>query len=271
MHVDVFQRTVLDYYTQYQRRDLPWRQPESDGSFDPYKIMVSEIMLQQTQVQRVIEKYRQFLKAFPDVKTLADAPLSDVLLAWQGLGYNRRGRYLRDAAAMVVSEFAGQMPRTVEELIRLPGIGHNTAAAIAAYSYDQPVVFIETNIRTVYLHHFFSEREAVTDSDILEVVAQTLDHTQPRHWYWALMDYGTHVKKQFGNQNVRSRHYAKQSAFAGSNRQIRGKILREVTVASLPYEQLKITVADNRFESVLEGLIADKLVVHKADEVSIAI
>ena len=140
-----FQSMVWDYFETHGRHDLPWRLP-TDRGFDPYAIMVSEIMLQQTQVGRVIPKFQAFMKQFPTVQALASAPLSDVLQAWSGLGYNRRAKFLWQAAQQVVTDYAGVMPKTLEDLVRLPGIGKNTAGAIMAYAYDQPVYFIETNI-----------------------------------------------------------------------------------------------------------------------------
>ncbi len=262
MHTDEFRQVLDDYYHQ-NKRDLSWRAPESDGSFDPYKIMVSEVMLQQTQVPRVAEKYKQFLEVFPTLQTLADASLSDVLFVWQGLGYNRRGRYLRDAAQMIIKDYGGQMPLIVAELVRLPGIGHNTACAILAYTYNQPLVFIETNTRSVYLHHFYPNQKTVADKNILKLVEKTLDKENPREFYWALMDYGTYIKKTFGNPNVRSKHYAKQSVFVGSNRQIRGIILRQLTEKPCTIEKLQMAIDDPRLEGVLGGLIKDNMVTQR--------
>ncbi len=254
-----FKNTVWDYYHDNQR-SLPWRKSEADGTFNAYKIMVSEIMLQQTQANRVIEKYVQFLKVYPDIGTLAGATLEEVFNLWQGLGYNRRAKFLRDAAKLVISDFQSEMPRSVSDLVKLPGVGHNTACAIAVYSYNQPLVFIETNIRTVYLHHFFEGKEDVADAAILELVAQTVDNENPREWYWALMDYGTYLKKAHGNANVRSRHYAKQSRFEGSARQIRGEVLRQLQQAPQTLDELNVTIPDSRLASVLDGLLKDQLI-----------
>ena len=170
MRLKDFQQTVWEYYDQSGRHSLSWRLPEPDGRFNPYKIMVSEVMLQQTQVSRVIVKYQQFLELFPTVTDLARAELGQVLTAWQGLGYNRRAKFLWQAAQMVEAEFAGVFPQDQKELTRLPGIGINTAGAIMAYAYDQPVSFIETNIRTVFIHHFFHDQQAVPDQLIMQIV-----------------------------------------------------------------------------------------------------
>lgn len=251
-----FQAEVLEYYRQYGRHDLPWRQPEPDGDFDPYKIVVSEIMLQQTQATRVVPKYRQFLAEFPSFAALAAAPLSSVLIAWSGLGYNRRAKFLRQCAEQVTHEHGGQLPQTSEALVRLPGIGVNTAGAILAYAYNKPVVFIETNIRTVFIHHFFADKTGVDDRDILDLAARTLpDDT--RTWYWALMDYGSHLKQTVGNLNVLSKHYAKQTNFVGSRRQIRGQVLKLLSTRPHSRAELMQLIPDERLAGVLEDLCSE--------------
>lgn len=264
-----FQQAVLDYYYQNQR-DLPWRQPEPDGTFDPYKIMVSEVMLQQTQVLRVIEKYRQFLIAFPTIQRLAQANLTEILTVWQGLGYNRRARFMRETALRVCNDYEAIMPQTVDELTSLPGIGHNTASAILVYAHNQPQIFIETNIRTVYLHHFFPDGQAIDDKQVIKLVAQTLESENPRDWYWALMDYGTYLKKQHGNPNNRSKQYLKQSSFSGSRRQLRGKILHELTMQAQPLETLSRRFDDSRFIEVVDSLIYERLIVNNTGVLQIA-
>lgn len=255
-----FRAVVRDYYQQHGRHDMPWRQPESDGSFDAYKIMVSELMLQQTQVGRVIPKFQQFLKLFPDVPSLAAAPLAAVLATWSGLGYNRRAKFLHQAAQQVVADFHGTFPDIITQLTTLPGVGPNTAGAIAAYAFNQSVVFVETNIRTVYIHHFFADREAVTDMQLVPYIQATLDTDNPREWYWALMDYGSYLKQSSGNLNKLSKHYSVQSQFAGSARQIRGQIIRELASNSLSRAELEHRVTDVRLPAILldlerEGLI----------------
>jgi A/G-specific adenine glycosylase len=217
-----FRQTVLGYY-QAHGRDLPWRRTQ-----DPYRILVSEIMLQQTQVARVLEKYEEFLDAFPTIDDLAAAPLEAVLRVWQGLGYNRRARSLKRLADIVTGELNGGLPRSVPELLRLPGVGPTTAAAVAAFAYGEAHPFIETNIRAVYLHHFFPDRSDVVDREILPLVEATLDHTDPRSWYYALMDYGVELKRSQPNPSRRSRHHTRQSPFSGSKRQLRAQILRVI-------------------------------------------
>lgn len=248
---------------QSPRREMPWRQIGADGTIEPYIVLVSEIMLQQTQVGRVLPKFEAFVRQFPSVSELARASLADVLRAWSGLGYNRRAKYLRQAAQMIVRDFGGRFPTTVQELSKLPGVGVNTAGAIIAYAYNQPTVFIETNIRTVYIHHFFHDQNDIPDSAILEKLQQTLDREHPREFYWALMDWGTELKRQQGNLSRRSRHYTKQTTFKGSLRQLRGQVLRELTASSKSQAVLQATINDERLADVLENLQVEGLITKK--------
>jgi A/G-specific adenine glycosylase len=261
--IEDFQRVVWDYYRAHGRRDLPWRVPEADGSFDAYKILVSEVMLQQTQVARVIPKYHLFLKQFPSIAALAAAPLADVLRAWNGLGYNRRAKFLWQCASRVASEFGGKLPDSSAGLAQLPGIGANTAGAVMAYAFNKPVLFVETNIRTVFIHHFFPGKSDVTDRQILNLVAQTLPD-EPRQWYWALMDYGSHLKQTVGNLNSLSKHYTKQSRFEGSKRQIRGQVLRLLGERPHEVSELQEQIADNRLADVLRDLAAEGFIAKTA-------
>lgn len=262
--VQPFQAVVWDYYKQHGRHDLPWRLPESDGSFNPYHILVSEIMLQQTQVSRVLPKFHAFIGQFPNVYALASAPLGDVLKAWSGLGYNRRAKFLWQAANAVVGGYAGRMPDTQPELTKLPGIGINTAGAVMAYAFNKPVVFVETNIRTVYIYHFFQDTGRVHDRDIADMVAATVPDN-PREWYWALMDYGTHLKQTVGNLSRGSVHYTKQSVFEGSRRQVRGKVLRLLAGNSMTPAQLSAAVQDERLEAVLATLVDEGMITTQGD------
>ena len=259
-----FTETVWNYYKE-NARDLPWRLTDPDGSLDPYKILVSEIMLQQTQAPRVVPKYAEFLGIFPDVKTLAAAPLEKVLLHWSGLGYNRRAKFLWQAAQMAVNIYKGKIPDDEVGLVSLPGVGTNTARAVLAYAFNRPVTFIETNIRTVYIHHFFEDSDAVHDKEILSLVDSTLDTEHTREWYWALMDYGTFLKKTVGNGSRRSAHYTKQSAFAGSKRQIRGKIIKILTSGPGQYQSIKEEIDDDRFEAVIADLLNEQLIKQSDD------
>jgi A/G-specific adenine glycosylase len=220
--VSAFRMMVYAYYYD-NPRPMAWRE-----TGDPYHILVSEIMLQQTQVDRVRAKYAEFLTAFPTVCELASAPLSDVLRVWQGLGYNRRAMYLKRCSEEIVAGRAGQFPCTIAGLLSLPGIGPYTARAVAAFAYGVAEPLIETNIRTLFIHFFFLGREKVFDSEILPLVAATLDRDNPREWYYALMDYGVMLKQTHPNPGRRSKHHALQSRFEGSNRQLRSRLLREI-------------------------------------------
>jgi A/G-specific adenine glycosylase len=261
-----FDKTVRDHYAAHGRHDLPWRVPEPDGSFDGYKILVSELMLQQTQVTRVIPKYAEFITRFPSIERLATSPLGDVLQIWSGLGYNRRAKFLQQAALKLRDEFGGIVPPSANQLEELPGVGPNTAGAILAYTYNLPIVFIETNIRTVFIHHFFQEQLAVTDSAIHELVAQTIDYQDPRSWYWAVMDYGTYIKQNVGNMSVASRSYVKQSAFEGSSRQIRGRVIRLLASGPQSLEQLQANIDDDRLAEILSQLCYEGLILGQENQ-----
>lgn len=215
-----FRDMVLTYYADHGR-DFAWRR-----TTDPYRILVSEIMLQQTQVERVRVKYPAFIDAFPDFPLLACSPLSDVLAVWQGMGYNRRAIALQKCARRVVEEHDGTLPQDPKVLATFPGIGSATAASICAFAFNMPVVFIETNIRRVFIHFFFGDHEKVDDDEILPIARQVLPVEDPRTWYNALMDLGAALKKKGENPNRRSLQYTKQAAFEGSDRKIRGCILR---------------------------------------------
>jgi A/G-specific adenine glycosylase len=217
-----FKDVVYKYYKHYSR-NFPWRETSN-----PYHIVVSEIMLQQTQTERVKTKYIEFVQEFPEFTTLAEASLERVLKVWQGMGYNRRAIALKKIAERVVNEFNGELPGDIAVLETFPGIGKATARSIVAFAFNMPVVFIETNIRSVFIHFFLGDREGVKDSELLPLVEATLDRKNPRKWYNALMDYGVMLKKILPNPSRKSSHHRSQSRFEGSNRQLRGIILREV-------------------------------------------
>lgn len=240
---------------------MPWRQDTR-----PYYVLVSELMLQQTQVDRVVPKFEAFIGRFPDEASLAAAPLGEVLTLWNGLGYNRRAKYLHDAAQRIMSECGGTFPTTYEELMKLPGVGPNTAGAIMAYAYNQPVVFIETNVRTVYFTHWFEGRAEVHDRELRDAVAATLDREHPREFYWALMDYGSWLKRQGSGRLTMSRHYKKQAPLKGSVREVRGQIVRLLTGGDVAYAELAAEYAgDERFAPALSGLLRDGLVVQTGE------
>jgi A/G-specific adenine glycosylase len=246
-----FRKLVLTHFRIHGRHDLPWRR-----NINPYRILVSEIMLQQTQVPRVIEKYTEFLKSFPTFRALADAPTARVLKAWQGLGYNRRALMLQRCARAVIDLHGGNLPDTHTELCALPGIGPYTAGALLAFAFDAKHPVIETNIRRVYLHHFFPGRRNVADATILPLVTKHLGQVRSaRQWYGALMDYGTHLATQVPNPNRRSRHHVRQAAFEGSLRQLRGTILRHLTqYGQTEHAALASVTGDSRFGHALAAL-----------------
>jgi A/G-specific adenine glycosylase len=249
-----FRQHIYRFYRDHGRQ-MPWRETS-----DPYHILVSEIMLQQTQVDRVLLKYEPFIIAFPDVASLARAPLREIMGKWQGLGYNRRALALQRLAQRLVTELQGRLPESVETLRTLPGIGAATAGALAAFAFNQPVVFIETNIRRVFIHCFFGDQSGIRDQEILPLVEQTLDRQRPRPWYYALMDYGAMLKRAAPNPNRRSAHYQRQSAFAGSDRQIRGLILKTMLASPvLSAQDLVQAVGKSpaRTQALIETLIQE--------------
>lgn len=250
---DEFRLAVWEYYREHGRQ-MPWREDPS-----PYKVLVSELMLQQTQVSRVIPKFDAFMYTCPSIAVLAEKSLAEVLELWSGLGYNRRAKYLHQAAQTVLSDFAGTIPHDFDDLVKLPGVGKNTAGAIMAYAFQVPVVFIETNIRTVYFHHFYNDtHEPVSDKELGMLVNQTIDCEHPREWYWALMDYGAYLKSTAGGQLSRSKHYVKQSPLKGSLREMRGRIIRTLLAGELGRDELSERVeAGDRFEPALQSLLSE--------------
>ncbi len=217
--VELFQKMIYDFYKNHKRH-FPFRE-----NVTPYNVLVSEIMLQQTQTGRVSEKYLQFTKKFPDFTSLSAASLEEILKEWKGLGYNRRAIALKTIADTIIKDFEGKLPESIEILKSFPQIGHNTAASIITFAFNKPTVFIETNIRRVYIYFFFPDKRKINDKEILSIVKKTIDNDNPREWYYALMDYGVMLKKAHPELNKKSTHYRKQAPFKGSIRQIRGKIL----------------------------------------------
>ena len=246
---------------------MPWRHIS-----DPYHILVSEIMLQQTQVERVVPKYERFIKAFPTPKTLADSETSELLGLWQGLGYNRRALYLRKAAQQIIERHGGKFPRTLEDIDALPGVGKATAGAIMAYAHQEPSAFIETNVRRVFLHFFFPNGRKVTDERLIPLVERAVDQKNPRDWYYALMDYGTMLKKSVSrNPNRRSAQYAKQSKFEGSNRQIRGRVLKILLKnKKMSEKRLVSELGDARAGKNVSQLVSEGFLRREGDSIAIA-
>jgi len=272
MSVPSFQKMILAWYAQNKRDHLPWRQQEA--LCDPYKILVSEIMLQQTQVTRVLEKYPQFLEMFPSLPVLARAPFPRVLQAWQGMGYNRRARSLHMLAGRIASEYKGIIPSDAGALMELPGIGPYTAGAMACFAFGKPVVFLDTNIRKVYLHHFFSgTNDKVADKELLKVADAALYRENPRTWHYALMDYGAMALRKEKGILGKAKQYHRQSPFEGSTRYFRSKIVRHLlTYQKATEKELGQKFLCDRFfspainlPSVLLSLEHDGIIQHEND------
>jgi A/G-specific adenine glycosylase len=235
--IENFQKTVWGFYAE-NRRDLPWRPLKGKRKVSPYKILVSEFMLQQTQVDRVVPKFKAFLEKFPTMDALARASQKDVLLMWSGLGYNRRALYLQKTVQAILELYKGKISKDPTILKTHPGIGDYMAHILPVFIYNQREVLIETNIRTVFLHHFFNGKEAVLDTDIFEKIHQTLPSQDVRDWYYALMDYGSYLKKEMKIKNSQSAHYTKQKPFKGSLRYVRGTLLKKLVLGKVLKEDV---------------------------------
>lgn len=252
-----FKETISSFYQQ-NRRSFPWRE-----HITSYSVVVSEIMLQQTQTERVRNKFGGFVDRFPSFQDLSGASFQDILGLWKGLGYNRRALALQKIAYLIVTDYAGQLPSDPDVLETFPHIGKATARSIIVFAYNKPFVFIETNIRTVFINFFFKNQNNVKDRDIEPLVAQTLDHQNPREWYYALMDYGVYLKKTIGNVSRQGAGYAKQSRFEGSDRQVRGQVLslllekKFVDIGQLPFYLAQPML---RTEKIVQSLERDGLV-----------
>jgi A/G-specific adenine glycosylase len=267
-----FQKIIRGHYREHPR-PMPWRRTR-----DSYRILVSEIMLQQTQVSRVMPFYENFIKKFPDIAALAKAKTGDILRAWQGLGYNRRALALQKLASEVITKYNGRLPNDRAALEALPGIGPYTAGAIRTFAFNEPEIFIETNIRRVFIHFFFppdkrrdKTAKKVTDTALRRYIERTIDRKNPREWYWALMDYGSMLGRSAQktnssaeNPNRRSAHYSRQSKFSGSDREIRGKILRELMAKKKISESsiiMKLAEPPTRISKILAALGREGFIV----------
>jgi len=252
-----FQQTIYTYYHAH-RRSFLWRQEPN-----PYFVFISEVMLQQTQTYRVEPKFEQFITRFADFNSLAQASFADVLTVWQGLGYNRRALYLHQAAQQIVGTYNGQLPQEPLLLEELPGIGPATARSICAFAFNKPTVFIETNIRTVFIYYFFQDQQEVHDKQLIPLVEQTVDCNNPREWYYALMDYGVMLKHTVGNASRKSVHYAKQSKFEGSDRQLRAAILRLLLAQQRKtLDEIIVNFKNDqeRIPRIIQSLLKDNLI-----------
>ena len=261
------QTRLLSWYEE-NRRDLPWRRTD-----DPYAILVSEIMLQQTQVPRVAPRFVEWLEAWPDLESLAAAPLADVLRRWQGLGYNNRARRLQEcAAAAVASAPCGRramLPRTLEGLRALPGIGPYTARAVLVFAHNDDLAAVDANVRRV-LTHQLSLAEDLGDKDLQAVADAVLPRGRSRDWHNAMMDYGSLVLTA-RSTGISSR--GRQGTFEGSRRQKRARVVRRLLQhGPQPLGDLAagLGLSDEETADIVALLRRDGLVTESGGTVSIA-
>ena len=262
LSLEDFQRKVKAMGEEHHR-ELPWRYID-----DPYAVLVSEVMLQQTQVKRVLDYWPRFMRTFPSIDALASSEVSLVLEMWQGLGYNRRALALRKSAEICSRDYKGNLPATYDELVVLPGIGPATAAGVLSFALQKPSMYLETNVRTVFLHELFPGECDVHDKLIEPLVRLSCPSVDPRSWYYALLDYGAYLKATNPNPSRRSKHHSKQSKFEGSRRQKRAEILRMVLASegmAEPQIVRELTDFEREHkreapdESLVEGILSDLL------------
>lgn len=258
--------TCLKQYYKEKKRILPWRE-----NINSYYIFVSEFMLQQTQVSRVINYFNSFIEKLPTFKALSQAPQSAILESWSGLGYNRRAMYLHQGAKIITEQYKEFIPDSVKILKKIKGIGEYTASALVTYSYNRPTLFVETNIRTVcfsIFEQYFSE-EKISDKQLIELIEQIIDKENPREWYYAMMDLGTELKKILPKAHLKkSSSYQKQSLFVGSMRAIRGKIIKILTnnnQQKVIRKELELLCNDQRADSCITNLIKEGLIEEQED------
>jgi len=246
-----FQHTILNRYAQH-RRDLPRR-----TTTDPYQIWVSEIMLQQTQVDRVIPKYFNFLEQFPTIQELSTADKQQLLTARSGLGYNSRALNLQKTAQVIVHEYNGIIPNTIDQLKKLPGIWPYTAGAICAFAFNKEIPVVDINIKRVLIHTFNLD-ENISPKELEDIALRCVPKGRSCEWYNALMDYGSSVltSKKTGIKS------AKQSIFQWSKRQVRGNIIKHLTkYGTISVDEAKKIFLHENFDEILEKMIDDSLVV----------
>lgn len=256
-----FKTLILTFYSEHGR-PFSWRETS-----DPYQVLVSEVMLQQTQTGRVVPKYEAFLSKWPDFSSLAEASTEELLSVWKGLGYNRRALNLRKSARMTQT-WDWTIPNDKALIESLPGVGKATSSAIRSFCFGEKSVYLETNIRRVLLTSFYPEVEEVKDKDLeLLLYELSLINEDMKSWYYALMDYGVLLKTIFPNANRRSAHYTKQKKFENSNRQIRGQLIHLLTDTgskelSVIYDLLS-HFEDERILNSLEQLTKEGFVQEK--------
>jgi len=298
--IQIFVRGIWDWFERH-KRTLPWRDiVKKNSDHKAYLILVSEIMLQQTQVSRVIVLYKKFIQQFPYIQDLYKASNSEILIAWRGLGYNNRALRLRDAAREIVLKRAGTFPRSMDELQQLPGIGHYTAGAIRNFAFDIPTACMDVNIRRI-LHRFFVGPEnpdgtwKISDRELLPILEKIMTEAlamrrgSSADFFAALMDFGSMVCTKnnpkwelmsselksvcmaYGKEIVRTKKVNKKEPgrmMAGKfvpNRIFRGKIvevLRDAKKPLMPAEIGALAIADWSMESQKTWLagVLEKLV-----------
>jgi len=252
--VSAFQEKIMKWWNE-NARNLPWR---CDSS--PYNVLVSEVMLQQTQVNRVVPKYLEFLRQFPNIEDLASSDMKQLLQVWSGLGYNRRAVWLKDAARQLVDR--GEFPKTVEELSELKGIGPYTSRSILIFAFNKDLAAVDTNIRRVLIASGFADEE-MSSSQLQSVADDLLLKGRSRDWHNALMDYGSLV---LTSSSTSISPQSKQTRFKGSTRQLRGAIIRILTNSeTLSLNELISHLSSDNIQCrdvhpVLDQLLAERLV-----------
>lgn len=266
-----FNKTLFLWHKKNYRK-MEWR-----DTHDPYRILVSELMLQQTQVARVKEKYPEFIKKFPTVSKLATAPLGDVLRLWSGLGYNRRAKFLHQCAKQVVSEYGGKFPDTYEELVTLSGVGRSTAGALLAFAFGADTPMIDTNIRRILIRVFFLGRKLPTDSELYDFAVSIIPKGKGREWNYAMLDLGATLCSARNHKeecplmklhgNVGDFVYKKpQKKFADSGRFYRGKLVKYLsTNDSISFAGAKklLIPYTGEVSNLLESLVKEGLISKK--------
>jgi A/G-specific adenine glycosylase len=276
-----FRKTLLTWF-EANRRDLPWRHTD-----DPWLILASEVMLQQTQVRRVIPKFEEFCRRWPTPSAMAAATPAEVIAFWSGLGYNRRALNLWKAATVVARDLGGTMPTDEASLLALPGVGAYTAAAVMAFAWNGDAVAIDTNVKRVFSRVFTGgEFAPAPEEDALaQLIAKALPRGHARAWHSALMDFGATIctsrspgcgtcpfvagcraKALAASGAVAGRRLVRpQSKFKGSRRELRGGIIRTLAMAGAPLDAdaIRDEVGGAAFDRCLGELLRDGL-VHEA-------
>jgi A/G-specific adenine glycosylase len=251
--IQQFQKKVFSFYRK-KKRELPWRK-----TTDPYKILLSEFMLQQTQVNRVVLYYEQWTAKWPTIYALSAASLPEVLQMWMGLGYNTRAVNLHRAARKIVANYHGDVMTAVKQYKDLPGIGRYTSHAVQIFSANADLVTVDTNIRRIFIREF-NLSEQVSDKEIWKLAEACLPRGKSRDWHNALMDYGA---LSLTAQKTGIKPKTQQSRFEGSDRQIRAQILRYLLTKDMSISELKknLGIEQMRLFPILEKMISEKIIV----------